>query len=156
MNQTMNMKIRKANMDNTMTAIVSSIMIAFGFVSGLIISDLLNTESLNKLHNALNQAADKMFKKDQQIDELKEALEKEKDLNLELIECLAREKQKSLDILESVQNVVDEYDVCLPRIVEPPRGPLKRSRACMESESDSEDGFVCPTSPDPVLLGSKD
>ncbi len=150
------MKIRKANMDNTMTAIVSSIMIAFGFMTGLIVSDLLNTERINKLQNTLNRATDIVFEKDQQNDELRVKLMNECKANVELLDCLAREKQKSLDILASVQNVVDEYDVCLPRIMEPPRGPLKRSRACMESESDSEDGFVCPTSPDPVLLGSKD
>jgi hypothetical protein len=153
MKQIMNTKIRKANMDNTMTAIVSSIMIAFGFVTGLIVSDLLNAERINKLQNTLNRAADIVFEKDQQNDELKVKLTNECKANVELLDCLAREKQKSLDILASVRNVVDEYDVCLPRILEAPKGPLKRSRACMESDSETGDEY--PMSPD-VNLCSKD
>jgi len=141
------MKINKVNMDNTMTAIISAIMIGIGFVNGFVMSDLLDTSYINKLREALNRAADAMLEKDQQIDELKEQLEKEKDLNIELIKALSDEKQKNVDILESVQNVVTEYDSCLPRL-DPPRGPLKRSRRCFESDSESEVEFVLPTSPD--------
>lgn len=141
-------------MDNAMTAIISTIMITFGFVTGLIVSDLLHVEYINKLRKTLVNTVDTMFEKDQEIDDLKKKLEQEKDLNLELIQCLANEKQKSLDILASVKDVVEEYDDRLPRVMEPPRGPLKRSRACME-ESDSECEFECPISPDPAV-GSKD
>lgn len=142
----MNMKINK--MDNTMTAIISAIMIALGFTNGLIVSDLVNAIYINKLQGALDRAADTMFEKDQQIDELKKKLEQEKDLNLNLIQKLSDEKQRNTDILASVQNVVEVYDECLPRVIEAPRGPLKRSRACMESDSEPE--FEQPISPEPV------
>lgn len=141
-------------MDNTMTAVISTIMITFGFVTGLIVSDLLHIEYIGKLRKTIANAVDIMLEKDQEIDDLKLKLDQEKDLNLELIECLAREKQRTLDVLASVKGVVDEYDECLPRVLEPPRGPLKRSRACME-DSDSEDENEYPISPD-LVLNSKD
>lgn len=137
-----------------MTAVISTIMITFGFVTGLIVSDLLHTEYIDRLRKTLNRTIDTMLDKDQQIDDLKTKLEQEKDLNLELIELLSREKQKSLDILTSVKSVVDDYDDHLPRVIEPPKGPLKRSRACME-DSESECDFECPISPEPNV-GSKD
>lgn len=144
MNPIMNMKINK--MDNTMTAIVSAIMIGIGLVNGFIMSDLIEKGYINKLHRALDKAADTMIEKDQQIDELKDELEKEKSLNSELLKKLSYEKQRNVDILASVQSVVSEYDECLPRLT-PPGGPLKRSRRCFESDSESESGFEQPTSP---------
>jgi hypothetical protein len=150
----MNMKIKKTNMDNTMTSIVSLVMIMIGFTNGIIISDILKSTRIYKLQEALDRSVDAMFEKDQQIDELKEQLENEKDLNIELIKKLDYEKQKCSDILKSVQTVVSTYDECLPRL-DPPGGPLKRSRRCLESESDIDIEFVPPTSPDPVL-SSKD
>ena len=141
------MKINK--MDNTMTSIVSAIMILIGFTNGIVISDILKSSRVYKLQEALNTAADIMLEKDQQIDELNEELEREKDLNIELVKKLAHEKQKIVDILESVKTVVEDYDSHLPRL-SPPGGPLKRSRRCLESDTDSDVEFVYPTSPDPV------
>lgn len=146
------MKINK--MDNNMTAIVSVMMITLGFVNGLIITSVYNSVYVDKLHNALNQATDTMFEKDQQIDKLKEDLENEKDLNIDLIKKLSYEKQRCADILESVKTVVSDYDSCLPRI-DAPRGPLKRSRRCLEIDTESDSEFVPPTSPEPVV-SSKD
>lgn len=144
MKRRMNTKIK---MDNTMAAIVSAIMMAIGFVNGFVISDLFEMSHTNKIQNALNRAAELMLEKDQQIDELKEELEKEKDLNIELVKKLADEKQKVTDILDSVKTVVTDYDSCVPRI-DAPKGPLKRSRRWLECDSDSDIEFVPPTSPD--------
>jgi len=120
-------------MDNNMTAIVSLVMIGLGFANGMIVTNMLQTARIYKLQQVLDNAIESAFQKDQLIDTLNEEL--------------TIEKQRADQLLATLQCVMSTYE----RVPPPPGGPLKRSRACMEhdeSDSESDEDFKCPTSPD--------
>lgn len=111
-----------------MTAVVSALMIALGFVNGFIVASLFKVQEVEKLRGLLDQAVDLQLEADQRIDELETELELEKFQKDELVEQMRR--------------------VLIPHTRLPaPVGPIERSRAC--SDSDSECEFKCPCSPEP-------
>lgn len=116
-------------MDNNMTAIVSVIMIALGFANGVIITSMIDKAYSARLEKLLYKAIDQKFQADLEIDELKQALEDEKKSKAELV--------------SQVRMVIRSHEPSLP----PPKS-LERSTCVCDSDSDCEDEFVCPTSPD--------
>ncbi len=115
-------------MDNNMTAVVSAVMIALGFVQGFMIAQLFAAQEIGKMRRLLNEAVDLQLESDQRIDELETELELEKLQKDQLVEQMRR--------------------VIIPHTrLPPPEGPLERSQAC--SDSDSECEFKCPCSPEP-------
>lgn len=108
-----------------MSAIVSAMMLAIGFLNGAIVATALHTY---RTQHILDKAVDDKFEADQRIDELEQQLE--------------AEKQEKADILNHLRHVVGYYSD-LPA----PTGPVTRSENCCESE-DEECDFECPTSPD--------
>jgi hypothetical protein len=115
-------------MDNNMAAVVSAMMIALGFVNGMLVCSFINSFRTAHLNSMLDKAIDLKFDADKRIDDLEHELSQEK-----------KEKKR---LLSALRTVVSEYSD-LP----PPEGPAVRSNHYCES--DSEDGdFECPTSPD--------
>ena len=109
-----------------MTAIISTMMIALGFINGLIIANLLWSEKIKKMNRLLDEAIDLQLESDQKIDELKDELKKE---------------QAEHDVFVSqLQRLITPH-VRLPA----PQGPLERCCECTDSEDEE---FVCPTSPE--------
>ena len=121
-------------MDNNMTAIVSTIMIMLGFVNGMVVMSILDSSHYGKLRSLLDKAIDRKFESDQLIDELQKKLDEEK-----------QEKDK---LVEQLRGIVKTYE----RIV-PPEGPLERSKCYYDTDSDDEEEFPNPASPD-VQTGS--
>lgn len=118
-----------------MTAIVCTIMIALGFANGMIITSIIDSAYSARLEKLLMKAIDQKFQSDLEIDELKKQIEDEK-------------KTKS-ELVSQLRTIVRNHEPALP----PPTN-LERSNCMCESE-DSDDEFVCPTSPD-VKSCSKD
>ena len=111
-----------------MAAIVSALMITLGLVNGMILTRLFVSDEIAKLKKLLNDAVDLQLEADQRIDELENELEFEKLQKDELVEQMRR--------------------LLVPHTrLPPPVGPIERSRAC--SNSDSECEFKCPCSPEP-------
>lgn len=111
-------------MDNNMSAIVSAMMLAIGFLHGAIVATAIHTFRTNYV---LNRAVDEKFEADKRIDDLESELEDE--------------KQEKEDLLAHLRSIVGYYTQ-LP----PPSGPMTRSEHCCDS--DDEENFECPTSPD--------
>lgn len=111
-----------------MTAIVSVMMIALGFIQGHIMTKMIEESHVKKLEQKLEEAVDTVFQKDLEIDELIEELTKEKE-----------SKQQLIDQLRCLTNV---YSSLPP----PEERPLKRSRAYLESDSEQEE-LDLPISP---------
>jgi hypothetical protein len=118
-------------MDNNMIAIVSTIMVALGFMNGMIAGSMIETTRTMKLKQLLSKAIDRQFESDLMIDELKKQL--------------AEEKQEKDELVDQLQDLVQIYQ----RII-PPTGPLQRSTHTYDSESDDEE-FSNPASPDVPL-----
>ena len=64
-------------MDNNMSAIVSSIMIVFGFLNGLVIATLVEQSNSTKVHTMLVKAVERKFELEQRVDELEKRVENE-------------------------------------------------------------------------------
>lgn len=110
-----------------MTALVSTLMIAIGFMNGMIVSSVLNSFHNAHLKSMLDKAIDLKFEADKRIDELEEEIRLEK-----------ADKNKLIDTL---RNAVSQYQEL------PPPGPAERSDNYCESCSEDEE-FDCPISPD--------
>jgi hypothetical protein len=115
-------------MDNNMSAIVSVIMIGIGFLNGMIVATLLDKYEIGKTEKRLEKVLDEKFELEQQIDELKEEIESERQQKDELVSKL---------------NMLVRQHIRLP----PPEGPLERSRVCSFDSEDQD--FDCPISPEP-------
>lgn len=107
-------------MDNNMTAIVSVIMISLGFLNGMIVSALLDKYEIEKLNKRLLKMLDSKLEAEDQVEELQRALENERLAKSQLISKL---------------NALTRNYSYLP----PPSGPLERSVACSESDSDTNE-----------------
>lgn len=116
-------------MDNNMTAIVSAIMIALGFMNGMMVMSFIDATHSAKLKYILSKAIDQKFESDQLIDELQKQL--------------ADEKQEKDKLVEQLRGLVKTYERMAP-----PQGPLERSKCVCVSDSDSDDEFPNPASPD--------
>lgn len=119
-----------------MSAIVSAIMITLGFVNGMMVMSIVDAAHSAKLKYVLSKAIDQKFESDQLIDELQKQL--------------AEEKQEKDKLVEQLRGLVKTYE----RMV-PPQGPLERSNCVCVSDSDTDDDFPNPASPD-VRSNSKD
>lgn len=109
-----------------MLAVLSLIMISFGFIQGCAITKIIHDADIKKMENKLLEAIDQRFEADKKIDELENQLKEEKQTKQELVNQLTC--------------LVNKHSY-LP----PPERPLKRSRYC--SEDSGDETFVCPTSP---------
>lgn len=118
-------------MDNNMTAIISLIMIGLGFLNGMIVATLLDKYEIEKINRRLMKVLDAKFETEQQLDDVREELEKER-----------HEKDQILTRMISIIR----QNMRLP----PPEGPLTRSQAISDTDSDDDD-FPNPASPDPVV-----
>lgn len=123
----MTTRLINKKMDNTTISIVSLVMIALGISNGIVFTTLFDYCDNRKLRDLLGQALDNKFELEKKIDKLKQELKDERD-----------EKNNILQKL----NMILKQHMFLPA----PEGPIERSRAC--SDSDTEDEFDCPTSPD--------
>ena len=110
-----------------MIPVISAIMVMLGFANGMVFTTLFDQCEIGRLKGLLAKALDAKFEAEKKVD----------DLRLEVAEARL-EKAK---LLVKLNSIVCEYGD-LP----PPDGPLERSRVC--SESESEEDFNCPTSPD--------
>lgn len=117
-------------MDNSMAAILSTIMIGLGFLNGMMVTTLLDKFQIEKTSTRLQKLLDSKFELEQELDEVKEDL--------------ARERHEKEQILAKLNSIVRQFTP-LP----PPEGPLERSQACSDVSSDDE-GFPNPASPDVV------
>jgi len=117
-------------MDNNMTAIVCTIMIALGFLNGMTVTTLLDKHDIEKMNKRLAKVLDDKFDLERDLDDLREELEHER-----------REKEQ---ILAKLNSIVRQFSP-LP----PPEGPLERSQAVSDSDSEDEE-FPNPASPDAV------
>ena len=119
-----------------MTAVVSVIMIALGFMNGMIVASLLDKHEIEKTFKKAQKVLDDKFELEHQVRELSDELEKER-----------MEKE---EILTKLNSIVRQYEV-LPK----PEGPLERSKCVCEDDSESDDEeFTNPASPD-VQLNNK-
>lgn len=116
-------------MDNTMTAVISSIMMGLGFICGMFVSSLIDMEDMAKLQLRVAIVKTENAKLSAEVNYLNTELDKER-----------LEKE---DLVKKLEDLVRPY-IRLP----PPTGPLERCEGC--SDTDSEDEFDCPISPDPV------
>jgi hypothetical protein len=115
-------------MDNNMSAIISAIMLTLGFVNGIVVMTIVDTYYSDKLKTRLEQVLDAKFETEKKVDRLR----------VELAEA----RLEKANLLVKLNSIVTEY-AGLP----PPEGPIERSRACSDSDSEDEE-FNCPTSPD--------
>ncbi len=123
-------KIINKKMDNTMISIISAIMVVVGFSNGMMITTLFDHCENRRLRNLLGKALDMKFELEKKIDELNEELKEER-------------KEKN-ELLQKINGVLKQY-MSLP----PPSGSLERCEGCCsDHDSETEDEFNCPTSPD--------
>jgi hypothetical protein len=115
-------------MDNSMIAVVSTIMIGLGFLNGMMVTTLLDKYQLSEMHTRTEKVEQENNRLQRKISFLEDELEDER-----------AEKE---ELLQKLNSVVRQFSR-LP----PPDGPLHRSQAC--SEANSSDEFTCPTSPFP-------
>jgi len=108
-------------MENNVMAVLSLLMIGFGFIQGSLTTKLVKDIEVKELETKLEEA-------DQQISKLKKELEEEK-------------KEKS-ELLNNLNCLLNKH-LRLP----PPERPLKRSRLSSDCYSDSDEEFTLPTSP---------
>lgn len=120
----------KTKMDNNMTAIVSIIMIGLGFVNGMVVATLIDKYELEKLYRRAQKVLDDKFELEQQVRELSDELESE--------------RMKNEEILKKLGAITRQY-----QYIPPPQGPLTRSEAVSEADSEDEE-FPNPASPDVV------
>lgn len=113
-------------MENNTLAVLSVIMITFGFIQGCAMSKIVHETHVNKMENKLLEAIDQKFEADKRIDELENELKEERQTKQELINQLSCLVNKHL---------------YLP----PPERPLKRSR--YYSEDSTDETFIVPNSP---------
>lgn len=109
-----------------MSAIISTVMLALGFVNGIIVMTIIDANNSIKLKTRLEDVLDDKFETEKKLDTLRAEL--------------TQERLAKTNLLARLSSIVSEYGN-LP----PPEGPIERSRVC--SDSDDED-FNCPTSPD--------
>jgi uncharacterized membrane-anchored protein YhcB (DUF1043 family) len=114
-------------MDNNMSAIISVIMLTIGFVNGVVVMTIIDAAYSEKLKNRIEQVLDAKFETEKQLDRMRVEV--------------AEERLAKANLLAKLNSIVSEY-AGLP----PPEGPLERSRAYSDSDSEDED-FDCPTSP---------
>lgn len=115
-------------MDNTTAAIVSTIMIILGFANGIVVATVYDSFEFAKMNKLLNKAIDQKFESDKMIDNLKAELE--------------NERQEKMSLVNHLRDIVRGYTV------EAPRGPIERSENACDSDSDCEEDFSSPASPD--------
>lgn len=75
-------------MDNNMTAVVSAIMIGFGFLNGLAVASLLERGHSGKVQTMLATAMEKKFELEKQVREIQDALYEERRMQFNLVSKL--------------------------------------------------------------------
>lgn len=83
-------------MDNNMTAVVSAIMIGFGFLNGLAVASLLENGHSGKIQTMLNTAMEKKFELEKQVRTISDALEEERISKDDIMTNLRRLLRKHL------------------------------------------------------------
>jgi len=79
-------------MNDSTIALISSIMVMFGFAHGYLISSVINSFRVAKLKNKLQDAIDNKFEVDQKVDELKDRIKELEDMNNDIRMILDGEK----------------------------------------------------------------
>lgn len=113
-------------MDNSMTAILSILMIGLGFINGMIAENLLSKSAEQTLRRELLTEKQKLERLQDTINDLQDDLE---ELRVE-----------NEQIIQSLETIVGRS-----RHLPPPVGPLERAVAVVGPR---EDDVSCPTSPD--------
>jgi septal ring factor EnvC (AmiA/AmiB activator) len=147
----MNTNINK--MDNNMNAILSIIMIALGFINGMIAATLLDKFDNEKLYRknqrlllsleSLEETVDDIQEEAQQIEKLTLQIHSLDEMINYMKEDAVRMAAKNTEILNQLNKFIAEQDN-LPA----PQGPLERSRLYSSDSEDEE--FNPPISPVPV------
>lgn len=111
-------------MDNIASAVMASVVFASGFIHGLLVYMFMNSIHVADVERKLQDAIDKKFQMDLEIDHLKERINDLEEIN-----------SKARDVLDG--------KVYLP----PPPWKLRRIDESEYSDSDSEDETPVVTSP---------